>query len=104
MRLTDIPIIARNQLPGPIKLQIPLSSEADILSEMMAVGVGLSAAVAVMWVMSHQDLPLLTREQELIEPGVERALKFTGEQLDAMRDLVPDISLSDLMKILKFTA
>lgn len=87
MRLTDLPPLVRNYLPAPLKLNIQPISEIDQISEFAAIGAGLSAAAAVGWILSHPDLPIYSRAEEI---NIERKEK-AAETLDRLLDKIPDL-------------
>ena len=86
MRLTDLPTMVRNALPGQLKLQIPLATETDILQEIFSIGVGLSAAAAVGWALSHKSPKVY----------LEAYRKYKLDQADKKRE-----ALDSLMPLLK---
>ena len=90
MRLTDLPTMARNALPGHLKLQIPLATELDILEELFSVGVGLSAAAAVGWTLSHTDRPIISGTIETVEQASDLGLKILKELSENMSDMTSD--------------
>lgn len=82
--------MARNALPGQLKLQIPLASETDILQEMFSVGVGLSAAAAVGWTLSHPDRPIISGTIETAEQASDLGLKILKELSENLSNMEAD--------------
>lgn len=103
MRLTDLPTIARDMLPTAIKVQIPPSSDTDIVEEMIAIGAGLSAAAAVMWIMSHPDAPIASAGMERTERGAELAMEMM-ERLSSNIDDMTTEQIEAAANVLKVLA
>ena len=92
--------MARNALPGALKLQIPLSSETDILQELFSIGVGLSAAAAVGWTLSHTDRPIISGTIEATEPYRAMYERMYESQIKVITEIMPDIKGEELLKLI----
>jgi hypothetical protein len=78
VRLTDISVPLSSFLPEDVSSDIPLD-------ELMAIGAGLSASAAVMWVMSHPEAPI-------IDASIERRRKVSDMAMDIMERMSDNIS------------
>lgn len=90
MRLTDLvkPVGGWAESKG-LEPEIPLD-------EILAIGLGLGAGVAVAWPLMHPELPMASRATEILEPTQEKILEIEK----ALIDKIPDLSADDLLEII----
>ena len=86
MRLTDLP----SKIPMLDALGI---EDPNIpLDEIMAIGAGLSAAAAVMWVMSHPEAPILSKGMERSQQSTELFTRMNEAIAEGNVELIDSIA------------
>ena len=97
MRLTDLP----SKIPMLDALGI---EDPNIpLDEVMAIGAGLSAAAAVMWVMSHPEAPIASAGMERTREGADMAMEMM-ERLSANINNMTAEQIESAANVLKVLA